>query len=185
MCVSGWWLTTGKISWLGGSVGRSLWCPPMSLAWFMVRLWFGQELFFAPCCHSSIPSSLSSSSTLRRWTWGYGTLNVSHLDLSLVLFYISTASVPLQITLFNNCRPALKTFRSTTSTFFFLFVLLVGWGLATVVMVYSLAEWVLVAASCLLTNSQMCFHFSDTEVRFCSAGHKLRYCKRTDLLAML
>ncbi|XP_020502408.2 transmembrane channel-like protein 7 [Labrus bergylta] len=45
-----------------------------------------------------------------------------------------------RITLFNNCRPALKTFRSTTSTFFFLMVLLFGGGLATVVMVYSLAE---------------------------------------------
>lgn len=45
-----------------------------------------------------------------------------------------------QITLFYNCRPALRTFRSTTSTFFFLVVLLFGWGLATAVMVYSLSE---------------------------------------------
>ncbi|XP_029927568.1 transmembrane channel-like protein 7 [Myripristis murdjan] len=52
----------------------------------------------------------------------------------VILFYCK------KITLFNNCRPALKTFRSTTSTFFFLVVLLFGWGLATVVMVYSLAE---------------------------------------------
>ncbi|XP_051261441.1 transmembrane channel-like protein 7 [Dicentrarchus labrax] len=52
----------------------------------------------------------------------------------IILFYCK------RITLFNNCRPALKTFRSTTSTFFFLVVLLFGWSLATVVMVYSLAE---------------------------------------------
>uniref|UniRef100_A0A8C3AN74 Transmembrane channel-like protein n=2 Tax=Cyclopterus lumpus TaxID=8103 RepID=A0A8C3AN74_CYCLU len=52
----------------------------------------------------------------------------------VLLFYIK------KITLFSNCRPALKTFRSTTSTFFFLVVLLFGWGLATVVMVYSLAQ---------------------------------------------
>ncbi|XP_031155301.1 transmembrane channel-like protein 7 [Sander lucioperca] len=52
----------------------------------------------------------------------------------VLLFYFK------KITLFYNCRPALKTFRSTTSTFFFLVVLLFGWGLATVVMVYSLAE---------------------------------------------
>ncbi|XP_056300964.1 transmembrane channel-like protein 7 isoform X2 [Pseudoliparis swirei] len=52
----------------------------------------------------------------------------------ILLFYFK------KITLFSNCRPALKTFRSTTSTFFFLVVLLFGWGLATVVMVYSLAE---------------------------------------------
>ncbi|XP_034553259.1 transmembrane channel-like protein 4 [Notolabrus celidotus] len=51
----------------------------------------------------------------------------------VILFYCK------RITLFHNCRPALKTFRSTTSTFFFLVVLLVGGGLATAVMVYSLA----------------------------------------------
>ncbi|CAK6966114.1 transmembrane channel-like protein 7 [Scomber scombrus] len=45
-----------------------------------------------------------------------------------------------KITLFNNCRPALKTFRSTTSTFFFLVVLTFGWGLGIVVMIYSLAQ---------------------------------------------
>ncbi|XP_013868146.1 transmembrane channel-like protein 4 [Austrofundulus limnaeus] len=44
-----------------------------------------------------------------------------------------------KITLFYNCRPALKTFRSTTSTFFFLVVLLFGWILSLVVMIYSLA----------------------------------------------
>ncbi|XP_029308029.1 LOW QUALITY PROTEIN: transmembrane channel-like protein 7 [Cottoperca gobio] len=52
----------------------------------------------------------------------------------ILLFYFK------KITLFYNCRPALKTFRSSTSTFFFLVVLLFGWGLATVVMIYSLAQ---------------------------------------------
>ncbi|KAF7657228.1 hypothetical protein LDENG_00030420 [Lucifuga dentata] len=52
----------------------------------------------------------------------------------IILFYCK------KITLFYNCRPALKTFRSTTSTFFFLVVLLFGLGLATVVMIYSLTE---------------------------------------------
>ncbi|XP_074540501.1 voltage-gated chloride channel TMC4 [Halichoeres trimaculatus] len=51
----------------------------------------------------------------------------------IILFYCK------RITLFNNCRPALKTFRSTSSTFFFLVVLLLGGGMATGVMVYSLA----------------------------------------------
>eukprot|EP00066_Takifugu_rubripes_P010122 XP_003977688.1 PREDICTED: transmembrane channel-like protein 4 [Takifugu rubripes] len=51
----------------------------------------------------------------------------------IILFYCK------KITLFCNCRPALRTFRSTTSTFFFLVVLLFGWGLATAVMTYSLA----------------------------------------------
>lgn len=51
---------------------------------------------------------------------------------------------PPQTTLFYNCRPALRTFRSTYSTVVFLVVLLFGWGLATVVMVYSLAQWVLI-----------------------------------------
>ncbi|XP_042345811.1 transmembrane channel-like protein 4 [Plectropomus leopardus] len=52
----------------------------------------------------------------------------------IFLFYFK------KLTLFNNCRPALRTFRSTTSTFFFLVVLLFGFILATAVMVYSLAE---------------------------------------------
>nr|XP_046256124.1 transmembrane channel-like protein 7 [Scatophagus argus] len=52
----------------------------------------------------------------------------------VILFYFK------KITLFYNCRPALRTFRSTTSAFFFLVVLLFGWSLATVVMVYSLSE---------------------------------------------
>ncbi|KAI4811293.1 hypothetical protein KUCAC02_014205 [Chaenocephalus aceratus] len=52
----------------------------------------------------------------------------------ILLFYFK------KITLFHNCRPALKTFRSTTSTFFFLVVLLFGLGLGTVVMIYSLSE---------------------------------------------
>ncbi|XP_070823035.1 transmembrane channel-like protein 7 [Chaetodon trifascialis] len=52
----------------------------------------------------------------------------------VILFYIKRA------TLFYNCRPALRTFRSTTSTFFFVAVLLFGWILATVVMVYSISE---------------------------------------------
>lgn len=55
------------------------------------------------------------------------------------LFCVSMAAVYPQVTLFYNCRPALRTFRSTTSNFFFLVVLLFGWGLATSVMVYSVA----------------------------------------------
>lgn len=52
----------------------------------------------------------------------------------IILFYIK------KTTLFNNCRPARKTFRSTSSTFFFLVVLLCGWGMALAVMVYSMSE---------------------------------------------
>lgn len=59
--------------------------------------------------------------------------------VSLTAFRVSIAVVYPQITLFYNCRPALRTFRSTTSTFFFLVVLLFGWGLATAVMAYSVA----------------------------------------------
>lgn len=59
--------------------------------------------------------------------------------VSLTLILVSIAVVYPQITLFHNCRPALRTFRSTTSTFFFLVVLLFGWGLATTVMAYSVA----------------------------------------------
>lgn len=59
--------------------------------------------------------------------------------VSLTPFRVSMAVVSPQVTLFYNCRPALRTFRSTTSNFFFLVVLLFGWGLATSVMVYSVA----------------------------------------------
>ncbi|KAL0985180.1 hypothetical protein UPYG_G00153810 [Umbra pygmaea] len=45
-----------------------------------------------------------------------------------------------KVTLFSNCCPPVKTFRSTTSTIFFLVVLLFGWGLALVAMIYSLAQ---------------------------------------------
>ncbi|XP_072769171.1 transmembrane channel-like protein 7 [Nerophis lumbriciformis] len=45
-----------------------------------------------------------------------------------------------KITLFYNCRPALKTFRSTTSTFVFLVVLLVGWAMASLVLIYSVSQ---------------------------------------------
>nr|XP_061789473.1 transmembrane channel-like protein 7 [Nerophis lumbriciformis] len=51
----------------------------------------------------------------------------------VILFYCK------KVTLFQNCRPALKTFRSTTSTFVFLVVLLFGWAMATLVMIYSVA----------------------------------------------
>ncbi|XP_028836597.1 transmembrane channel-like protein 4 isoform X2 [Denticeps clupeoides] len=43
-------------------------------------------------------------------------------------------------TLFQNCRPAIKSFRSTSSNFFFCLVLLFGWILSTVVLIYSMAE---------------------------------------------
>uniref|UniRef100_A0A8C6WK03 Transmembrane channel-like protein n=1 Tax=Neogobius melanostomus TaxID=47308 RepID=A0A8C6WK03_9GOBI len=49
----------------------------------------------------------------------------------ILLFYTK------RITLFQNCRPALKTFRSTTSSFFFSVILLLGLGLASMVMIYS------------------------------------------------
>ncbi|XP_037129691.1 transmembrane channel-like protein 7 [Syngnathus acus] len=52
----------------------------------------------------------------------------------VILFYCK------KVTLFNNCRPAHKTFRSTTSTFVFLVVLLFGWGMATLVTIYSVSE---------------------------------------------
>lgn len=52
----------------------------------------------------------------------------------VLLFYCK------KMTLFYNCRPALKTFRSTTSSFFFSGILLLGLGLATLVMIYSVAE---------------------------------------------
>ncbi|KAJ0066543.1 hypothetical protein NL108_014526, partial [Boleophthalmus pectinirostris] len=51
----------------------------------------------------------------------------------VILFYTK------KITLFYNCRPALKTFRSTSSSFFFSGILLLGLGLASLVMIYSVA----------------------------------------------
>ncbi|CAL8290423.1 unnamed protein product [Merluccius merluccius] len=45
-----------------------------------------------------------------------------------------------KITLFYNCRPATKTFRSTWATAFFLLVLLFGWSLGLLVLIYSMAQ---------------------------------------------
>uniref|UniRef100_A0A8C1VL33 Transmembrane channel-like protein n=1 Tax=Cyprinus carpio TaxID=7962 RepID=A0A8C1VL33_CYPCA len=45
-----------------------------------------------------------------------------------------------KITLFHNCQPATRNFRSTTSNFFFLLVLLFGWMLSSVVLLYSVAK---------------------------------------------
>ncbi|XP_062847650.1 transmembrane channel-like protein 7 [Trichomycterus rosablanca] len=52
----------------------------------------------------------------------------------IIIFYCK------KVTLFQNCRPALKTFRSTTSNFFFFLVLLFGWILSSVVLIYSVAN---------------------------------------------
>ncbi|KAK1794733.1 hypothetical protein P4O66_009949, partial [Electrophorus voltai] len=52
----------------------------------------------------------------------------------IIIFYCK------KVTLFQNCRPAVKTFRSTSSNFFFFLVLLFGWILACVVLVYSVAN---------------------------------------------
>ncbi|XP_061676884.1 transmembrane channel-like protein 7 isoform X2 [Syngnathoides biaculeatus] len=52
----------------------------------------------------------------------------------IILFYCK------KVTLFYNCRPALKTFRSTASTLVFLVVLLFGWAMSTLVLIYSVAE---------------------------------------------
>lgn len=43
-------------------------------------------------------------------------------------------------TLFQNCRPALKTFRSTTTSLFFSGILLIGLALASLVMIYSVGK---------------------------------------------
>ncbi|XP_061072013.1 transmembrane channel-like protein 7 [Conger conger] len=51
----------------------------------------------------------------------------------IIIFYCK------KITLFYNCRPADRTFRSTSSNFFFLLVLLFGWMLACLALIYSVA----------------------------------------------
>ncbi|XP_076827295.1 transmembrane channel-like protein 7 isoform X2 [Brachyhypopomus gauderio] len=52
----------------------------------------------------------------------------------IIIFYCK------KVTLFQNCRPAVRMFRSTSSNFFFFLVLLFGWILASVVLVYSVAN---------------------------------------------
>ncbi|XP_066538396.1 transmembrane channel-like protein 4 [Hoplias malabaricus] len=52
----------------------------------------------------------------------------------IIIFYCK------KVTLFQNCRPALRTFRSTSSNFFFFLVLLFGWILSSVVLIYSVAN---------------------------------------------
>ncbi|KTG45803.1 hypothetical protein cypCar_00002354 [Cyprinus carpio] len=55
--------------------------------------------------------------------------------IKFILFYYCK-----KITLFQNCQPATRNFRSTTSNFFFLLVLLFGWALSSVVLLYSVAK---------------------------------------------
>lgn len=55
--------------------------------------------------------------------------------IKIIIFYYCK-----KITLFQNCQPATRNFRSTTSNFFFLLVLLFGWMLASVVLLYSVAK---------------------------------------------
>ncbi|XP_060937486.1 transmembrane channel-like protein 7 [Limanda limanda] len=93
--------------------------------------WVGRQEFVVP---SNVLGLVYGQAVV--WT---GTLFCPLLPLIntikfIIIFYLK------KITLFHNCRPANRTFRSTTSTFFFLVVLLFGWGMATVVMVYSLSE---------------------------------------------
>ncbi|KAL2084900.1 hypothetical protein ACEWY4_020418 [Coilia grayii] len=52
----------------------------------------------------------------------------------VIIFYCK------KITLFHNCRPAVKVFRSTSSNIVFFLVLLFGWILASTVLIYSMAE---------------------------------------------
>ncbi|KAK2855401.1 hypothetical protein Q7C36_007270 [Tachysurus vachellii] len=52
----------------------------------------------------------------------------------IIIFYCK------KVTLFQNCRPAVRTFRSTSSNFFIFLVLLFGWVLSSVVLIYSIAS---------------------------------------------
>lgn len=93
--------------------------------------WFGRQEFTVP---SNVLGLVYGQTVV--WT---GALFCPLLPLInavkfVVFFYLK------RTTLFYNCRPALRTFRSTASTFFFLVVLLIGWCLATAVMIYSVAE---------------------------------------------
>ncbi|CAN9513657.1 unnamed protein product [Ophioblennius macclurei] len=93
--------------------------------------WFGRQEFAVP---DNVLGLVYSQTVV--WT---GALFCPLLPLintiKFVMFFYFK-----KITLFNNCRPAVRTFRSTASTFFFLVVLLIGWALATAVMIYSVAE---------------------------------------------
>uniref|UniRef100_A0A671RGA9 Transmembrane channel-like protein n=1 Tax=Sinocyclocheilus anshuiensis TaxID=1608454 RepID=A0A671RGA9_9TELE len=55
--------------------------------------------------------------------------------IKFILFYYCK-----KITLFQNCQPATRNFRSTTSNFFYLLVLVFGWMLSSVVLLYSVAK---------------------------------------------
>ncbi|KAL4616692.1 transmembrane channel-like protein 4 [Arapaima gigas] len=52
----------------------------------------------------------------------------------IIIFYCR------KLTLFQNCRPAVRTFRSNSSKIFFLIVLLLGWILASLTLIYSAAK---------------------------------------------
>ncbi|XP_026139675.1 transmembrane channel-like protein 7 [Carassius auratus] len=55
--------------------------------------------------------------------------------IKLFIFYYCKKT-----TLFQNCQPATRNFRSTTSNFFFMLVLLFGWTLSSMVLLYSVTK---------------------------------------------
>ncbi|XP_034030587.1 transmembrane channel-like protein 7 [Thalassophryne amazonica] len=93
--------------------------------------WFGRQEFLVP---SNVLALVYGQTVVWAGTLFCPLLPLINTFKFVILFYCK------KITLFQNCQPALKTFRSTTSAFFFLMVLLFGWGLALVVMIYSMAE---------------------------------------------
>ncbi|XP_029959598.1 transmembrane channel-like protein 7 [Salarias fasciatus] len=93
--------------------------------------WFGRQQFTVP---ANVLELVYGQTVV--WT---GALFCPLLPLISVVKFVLFFYFK-KINLFNNCRPALRTFRSTTSTVFFLMVLLIGWCLAAAVVIYSIAE---------------------------------------------
>ncbi|XP_062394153.1 transmembrane channel-like protein 7 [Sardina pilchardus] len=99
-------------------------------SWSLVQ-WVGRQEFLVP---PNVLGLVYAQTVV--WT---GTLFCPLLPLVntikfVIIFYCR------KITLFQNCRPAVRTFRSTSSNVVFFLVLLFGWSLATTVLIYSMAE---------------------------------------------
>ncbi|XP_031431494.1 transmembrane channel-like protein 7 [Clupea harengus] len=99
-------------------------------SWKLIK-WVGRQEFLVP---PNVLGLVYAQTVV--WT---GTLFCPLLPLVntiklIIIFYCK------KVTLFHNCRPATKTFRSTSSNIVFFLVLMFGWILATTVLIYSIAE---------------------------------------------
>ncbi|KAF7708072.1 transmembrane channel-like protein 7 isoform X2 [Silurus meridionalis] len=93
--------------------------------------WFGRQEFVVP---SNVLALVYSQTVVWSGALFCPILPLINTIKFIIIFYCK------KVTLFQNCRPAVRTFRSTSSNFFIFLVLVFGWALSSVVLIYSVAS---------------------------------------------